>query len=194
MQHATFLIFSDADWIPLDRCVTFQHSSESIPCTLFHICPNHLFSGNHVCNKSNVPFDDWFNQTAIFKASCEMNSQNSLLSFNETGLMCCDAAWQDRFQMRETVCNLSRTLQGYNQTINALVKPSVTLALLWTFGLLAITGNIIVLVNRSRLLKQSYRTLSNVQKVHHVMLINLALAVCDLQEHLFFNYICWVWR
>jgi len=176
MQHVPFLIFSDADWIPLDRCVTFQHSSESIPCTLFHICPNHLFSGNHVCNKSNVPFDDWFNQTAIFKASCENNSQNSLLSFNETGLMCCDAAWQDRFQMRETLCNLSSNVMTYNQTNRALVKPSKTLALMWLLGLLAIIGNMIVLVNSSRVLKQSCQSFSNVQKIHHIMLINLALA------------------
>jgi len=47
---------------------------------------------------------------------------------------------------------------------------------MWLLGLLAITGNMIVLVNSSRLLKQSYRTFSNVQKIHHIMLINLALA------------------
>jgi len=176
MQYATFFIFSDADRIPDDRCVTLQHSSENIPCTLFHICPNHLFSGNHVCNKSNEPFDDWFNQTAIFKASCGKNSQNSLLSFNETDLMSCDAAWQDRFQVGETLCNLSGTVTNYNQTNSALVKPSAVLALIWALGLLAIIGNMIVLITSSRVLKQGYRFLSKVQKIHHIMLINLALA------------------
>ena len=90
--------------------------------------------------------------------------------------MCCDAAWQDRFQMRETLCNLSSNVKTYNQTNRALVKPPKTLALMWLLGLLAIIGNMIVLVNSSRVLKQSCQSFSNVQKIHHIMLINLALA------------------
>jgi len=155
--------------------VTFQHSSENTPCTLFHICPNNLFSSAHVCNESSFLFDDWFHRITIVKSSCKRSSQNSSW-FNQTDLKSCDAAWRDQFQVKNSLCNMSTATHSYNQTSNALVKPSAILAILWVLGLLSIFGNVFVLANSYRVLKQSHRVLSDVQKIHHIMLINLAIA------------------
>jgi len=180
LQHAQtneiFNIAAGTDELPAHRCVKYDSSSETDSCDQFYICPPLINSTDHLCDIINEPIERWVTDFDIAKISCDGRTQGSSTWKNVSTVQACDSDWHDSILSNKNKCNFSGNITSFITTSSKLFEPSVFQGLLWLFGLLAVLGNLFVIIFTYRLLMKTRNSLSKVQKIHHILSINLAVA------------------
>jgi len=168
-------LFPDAEYATENQCIiTNIQNKSNHELYKFFICPNSA-NVKHVCDFAQLPFDRWYRNITIFKSSCDKCSARSAWN-NKTVLSGCDRTWQDMFIKKQRFCNLtSKEILAIAQG-HGLIQPTSLQVLICMIGLAAICVNVVVLINSLKNLKQVYINLTKVQRVHHILLINLATA------------------
>ena len=143
---------------------------------IFFVCLKANSSSNGICSyASDHPFEKWYRDVTVYKGYCGANSPSSCW-FNKSVVDECDPNWQDPFMVRNLFCNYTAKSGWKTAHSRGLIHPPWLLAVVWAMAILAVVGNLIVITKSSMLLKHKHIIFSEVQKVHHLMLINLAVA------------------
>ena len=140
----------------------------------YHVCSN-VELGEKICDKGLSPFDSWFRNVSIFKASCGENNYTQLKE-DITRSNSCDPMWQNPLAMKYRYCNDSITNQTARQHGNGIIDPPYLQVLIWIMAVLALSGNVCVLVYSFISLKNKYQTMTSEKKIHLILLTNLAFA------------------
>jgi len=140
----------------------------------FFICPK---SNNkkHVCDFAQLPFQHWYRNITIFKSICANSSEKSAWN-NKTALSGCDRTWQSGFIKKQPFCNFTSNEATESTQRTGYIRPTSLQGLIWTIALTAISGNLLVLFSSLRNLQQAYESLTEVQRIHYILVINLATA------------------
>lgn len=178
------LSFAVADRLLEKQCVVLKlPNKKGDENSTFFVCPS-ASCAKHVCSFIGEPIEKWYQDIKIYKSCCGYE-QTSAAWYNKTMLGHCDGTWQEQFLKENRFLNLSsRQILALAQG-GGLITPSSLQVLIWVIGVLAVCGNLVVFVTSLRSLKLLYKSLTKVQRVHHILLINLAVAdflmgVCTL--------------
>ena len=140
----------------------------------YHVCSN-VELGEKICDKGLSPFDSWFRTVSIFKASCG-ESNYTALNEDITRSNSCDPTWENPLAIKYRYCNTSITNHTVRQYGNGIIDPPYMQVLIWIMAVLALTGNVCVLIYSLISLKNNYQTITSEKKVHLILLTNLAFA------------------
>ena len=141
----------------------------------FFVCPTTSNESMHLCDLGRgQSFEEWYQDVTIYKQ--DSSKTRAFLTNKETAVIDCDASWQDPYLIKNALCKFTPGSQWKKAYSDGLVTPFSVLVVVWLIAVIAVIGNLVVLINSLIFLKKKDDTLSAVQKVHHILLINLAAA------------------
>ena len=194
LQHAQnneiFYITTGTNEVPAQRCMKHHRSSVTNACNQFYVCPPLINSTDHLCDIMNEPIEEWVADVDIVKISCDGRTQRSSSWKNVTTVQNCDLDWRDVFLSSKNRCKSNGSLAALQKKSNELLKPSVFQGIMWLIGLVAVLGNLFVIILAFHLLKKGRYRLSKVKKIHYILSINLGVADLLMGSYLTILAIC----
>jgi len=137
------------------------------------VCANNNTSQHLRELASGQVTEEWYRDVSNFKMS---KSKDRLSGYAKVQVSDCDALWQEDYLKKNRRCNYISGSTWKRSVSDGLVSPVSLLPIIWLMAFVAVIGNLAVIAFSLNILRNKYNLISEVQKIHHMMVMNLATA------------------